>query len=334
MTMKTSAEVLRSNEAIRWKGRTITVDALTVNGQTFVVTGRFIKKAELRRYGAEDIIDPIAVIRQLKSGPLRVDILKFWQRLPDTQPKYSYYREWQHVAAIPVNTHEHWFQKQIRKNARNGIRKAARGGVEVKEEPLSDQLVSAIMELYNESPVRRGKPFWHYGKDFDTVKAELSADLEKAAFLTAYDKKELIGFMKLLIEDRFVRTTLLFDKLSRRGKFPSPMNSLFSKAVELCATRSIPYVVYSVWRRGAHGDFQESNGFVKMSVPEYFVPLTVVGRIALWIRLHHGIRGWIPDWMMGQLLECRRRWYALRFRRHGSSQHSVRNRAAVHSGSG
>jgi hypothetical protein len=61
--MKASAEVLRSNEAIRWKGRTITVDALTVNGQTFVVTGRFIKKAELRRYGAEDIIDPIAVIR-------------------------------------------------------------------------------------------------------------------------------------------------------------------------------------------------------------------------------------------------------------------------------
>ena len=26
-----------------------------------------------------------------------------------------------------------------------------------------------------ETPVRRGKPFWHYGKNFETVKSEISS---------------------------------------------------------------------------------------------------------------------------------------------------------------
>ena len=46
------------------------------------------------------------------------------------------------------------------------------------------------------------------------------------------------------------------------------MNGLISKVVEICATNNIPYLVYSTWRRGDHGEFQASNGFIRTPLPE------------------------------------------------------------------
>jgi len=68
-----------------------------------------------------------------------------------------------------------------------------------------------------------------------------------------------------------------------------------------------------VWRRGEHGQFQESNGFKKTPVPEYFVPLSLKGQLALRLGLHRGIRGLIPERMMIWLLALRARWYSLRY---------------------
>ena len=42
------------------------------------------------------------------------------------------------------------------------------------------RLVNGIIGIFNQSPVRRGKPFWHYGKDFDTVKKEMSLGLRES----------------------------------------------------------------------------------------------------------------------------------------------------------
>lgn len=315
MTSATLTAAIRPyKQQLRRKGVTITCDAVTVNNQVFLVTGRFMRTAALLHYVEEDLTRPDVIVRQLKKATVRVDILKFWQRVPDTTPKYSHFHEFRDVAVVPVTTHKHWFEKQISQTARNKIRKAAKGGISIREEPLSDELVRGVMAINDESPTRRGKPYWHYRKDFDTVKKELSDDPEKSIFVTAYDGEELIGFIKLLLEDRFLRTTLVLDKMSRRGNAPSPMNSLFSKAVEVCEQRRIPYFVYSVWRRGDHGHFQQSNGFVKMPVPEYFVPLTMRGRLALALGLHNGIKARIPERMMINLLNLRARWYTLRFR--------------------
>jgi hypothetical protein len=299
-------------QTIRSKGVPISVSAVCVDSQNLIINGKLMKTASLLDFWAEDLRDPNLVIRELKDSPLRIDILKFWQRVPDTEPQYPYYREVQYVAAIPISTHKHWFEKQITPNARNKVRKAAKLGVELREESLSDELIRQIMGIYNDSPLRRGKPFWHYGKDFDTVKRELSEDLHRCTFVTAYADGELIGFIKLLLLDRYARTTLILDKQSRREK--SPMNSLVSKVVEICAERKIPYFIYSIWRRGDHGQFQASVGFLRTPVPEYFVPLTVQGRVALGLNLHRGIRGWIPERAMIFLLELRAKWYARKFR--------------------
>jgi hypothetical protein len=303
-----------SHETLRIKGVPVHFDAIQVQNQTFVISGKIAKTASLRRdknEWLEDVSDPEEVRRALKKAPMRIDFLKFWQRIPETEAKFAYYYETRQIAAIPVKTYKNWFEKQISPKARNKIRKTEKHGVVIGETRLNDELVRGIMGIFNQSPVRRGKRFWHYGKDYQTVKTEMSLDLEQSIFITAYYERELIGFIKLLLADRCAVITLILDMVAHRDK--APMNGMIAKAVEICAERKIPYIIYTVWRRGEHGEFQESTGFEKIPVPEYFVPLTLKGAIALRLGLHKGLRGLIPEKMMVWLLALRANWYSLRY---------------------
>ena len=302
-------------ETIRIRGVPVQYDAVRVKNQTFIISGKFAKTAALPRgkeEWLEDIGNPEDVSHALKNAPRKIDLLRFWQRIPETEPKFGYYREWRQVAAIPVSTYDHWLKKQVTRSARNKIRKTEKFGVVIEETKLNDQLVRDIMDIFNQAPVRRGKRFWHYGKNFETVKKEMSLDLAESVFITAYHENELIGFIKLLLADRYAMITLILDKTTHRDK--APMNGMIAKAVEICAARRIPHIVYMMWRRGEHGQFQESNGFERISIPEYFVPLTINGRIALGLGLHKGLRGLIPDRVMGWLLALRARWYSFKYR--------------------
>jgi hypothetical protein len=295
-------------ETIRWKGVPVRLDAVRVENKAFLISGRFIKTAALKNEWQEDIENPEGVIQELRASPAKIDLLRFWQRIPESEPKYAYYHEWRHVAAIPIPDYKHWLEKQVSPKARNKVRKSTKFGVVIEETQLSDELVREIMEIFNQSPVRRGKRFWHYGKSFETVKKEMSLDLDESIFITAYYKNELIGFVKLLLADRYVLVTLILDKINHRDK--APMNGMIAKAVEICAARKVPHIAYYLWRRGGHADFQESTGFERIPIPEYFVPLTLNGAIALRLGLHRGLRGLIPEKMMVWLLAIRARWYA------------------------
>jgi hypothetical protein len=299
-------------ETIRIKGVPVQRDAVRINNQIFIISGKLVKTASLKEEWQEDIDNPDGVVRELKASPATIDLLKFWQRIPETKAKYGYYKEWRHVAAIPIRDYKHWFEKQISPKARNKIRKSQKFGVVIQETELSDELVRGIMDIFNQSLVRRGKRFWHYGKDFETVKKEMSLDLTESSFVTAYCGTKLIGFIKLLFADRYAMMTLILDKMDHRDK--APMNGMIAKAVEICATREVPYIVYMMWRRAGHGEFQESNGFERIQIPEYFVPLTFKGTMTLRLGLHRGLRGCIPENMMVRLLAVRAKWYARRYR--------------------
>jgi hypothetical protein len=302
------------DETIRIRGVPLHFDAVRVRNQTFVISGKIAKTAGLRRdkdEWLEDVNDPEEVSRALKKAPIKIDFLRFWQRIPETEPKFEYYKETRQIAAIPIKNYKHWFEKQISPSARNKIRKTEKRGVAIQETELNDELVRGIMGIFNQSPVRRGKRFWHYGKDFERVKKEMSLDLNESIFITAYYGNELIGFIKLLLADRYAMIVLILDKTAHRDK--APMNGMIAKAVEICAARKIPYIVYTVWRRGEHGKFQESNGFERIPVPEFFVPLTLKGAIALRLGLHKGPRGLIPEKMMVWLLALRASWFSWRY---------------------
>ena len=75
-----------------------------------------------------------------------------------------------------------------------------------------------ITKIYNESPMRQGKPFWHYGKDFETVRRENATFLNRSYFIGAYFENELIGFIKLVYEKNFASMMQIISmmELSRR----------------------------------------------------------------------------------------------------------------------
>ena len=71
-------------------------------------------------------------------------------------------------------------------------------------------------------------------------------------------------------------------------------NALIAKAVEVCAEKQAPYLVYGSIDYGKKGstslaDFKRHNGFEKINLPRYYVPLTLKGRIALNSNFHKGL---------------------------------------------
>jgi hypothetical protein len=309
--MPSSTDEMIYQETIRWKGVPVRLDAVRAENKAFIISGRFIKTAALKNEWQQDVEKPEEIIREITASPAKIDLLRFWQRIPESEAKYGYYKEWRDVAAIAIRSFDHWWEKQISGKTRNMVRKSDKMGVKIEEVQLSDEFVHGIVAIFNQSPVRRGKRFWHYGRSFESVKEGLAADSGEAIFIGAYLENELIGFIKLLLADRYAMIVLILDKTTHRDK--AAMNGMIAKAVQICAERNIPFLTYTTWRRGDHGAFQQRSGFEKIRVPEYFVPLTLKGAIALRLGLHKGLRGAIPEGMMVWLLALRNKWYSLRY---------------------
>lgn len=76
------------------------------------------------------------------------------------------------LAVLPIQSFDHWWKNEIRSRIRSKIRKAENKGVVVKRVEYDDAFVQGMTDIFNETPVRQGRTFWHYGKDFETVKRE------------------------------------------------------------------------------------------------------------------------------------------------------------------
>ena len=161
------------------------------------INGRFVKTAKMKDEWYGEVNDPESLIKELQKNRVKADIFTFWQKLPEIEPKYSYYMEYDDLAVIPIESYEHWFKKQIGHGERKSVRKAKKTGVIVKVAEFNDALVEGITDVFNETPIRQGRPYSHYGKDFETVKRELRQNVEKCAFIGAYYDNELIGFIQL-----------------------------------------------------------------------------------------------------------------------------------------
>src|SRR5207249_299015 len=101
--------------------------------------------------------NPDAAVDAMRESGVRIDLLTFTQKLPETSPKYAYPMEWDNVAGLSVSTFEYWWTRQIDSKVRNMVRKADKNGVSVREVPFNDALVQGICAIYNESPIRQGR---------------------------------------------------------------------------------------------------------------------------------------------------------------------------------
>jgi hypothetical protein len=258
------------------------------------------------------LADTALLIERLRVDRSKPDIFSVGQMIPDTSPQLNYYYEWDNVAAIRVVSYDEWWEKRLPQEARKNVRRAAKRGVVVKVVQFGDELVRGIHGIYNETPVRQGKRFWHFGKDFETVKRELATYLDRSEFIGAYVNEELIGFIKFVYVDRVV--TLLHILAKNKHHDKRPMNALLAKAVQLCDEKHFPFLVYGKYvYDGKHDspltEFKRRNGFEEIRFPRYYIPLSTKGQCALRLRLHLGLRSFIPGRVKSMLLNARWRWY-------------------------
>ena len=286
------------------------ITTMEVDGKRILVQGKIPRIASLEQEWYEDVEDPQTLINELRKTEPAADILTFWQRLPDTKPKYSYTMEPDAIAALPIKSYSFWWEKQIERKARNKVRKAQKNGVIVKPATFDHRFVEGITSIFNETPIRQGRHYLHYGKDFETVKCQFSRFLFREEIFGAYLGDELVGFIMLAYADNYVYLGQIISKIAHRDIAPN--NLLLAAAVKRCAEKGVPYLVYALWLDDSLGDFKRSNGFQKFDLPRYYVPLTCRGMLALKLGVHRGWKGAVPKQLRKPLKKLRKRWYALR----------------------
>lgn len=272
---------------------------LIING-LFVKFGRF--KNEFYRPINDD---SLKFIKKLK-----IDVFTFLSSFPfDDYLNYSF--EMDNLAAISINTHEYWFNNQIPKNTKKAILRSLKRGVEIKEVAFSDKLVHQIKEIFDETPFRQGKRFWHYKKDFEIIKKEMGQDLNFSRFIGAFYQNELIGFAKLYRGKKWLRMVQILSKISHRNKCVT--NSLISEAVKICENENIPYLIYGKYNYGKKGDdtltqFKKNNGFIKYDLPRYYVPVSKKGSLALKTGFYRWSYFLLPQCFFKILLKVRKKF--------------------------
>lgn len=287
---------------------------MNVYGKEVKVQGRLVRIARLDAEKYHFLQDPEQFIDGMRKSGVRVDLFTFMQRLPDTSPKYSYPMEQDNFAAISISTFEHWWTEQIGFKARNKAKQAEKKGVVCRETPFDETLVRGIWDIYNECPVRQGRPFIHYGKDIQTVNREEATYLDYSVFIGAFFGEQLIGFVKMVIDETGTQAGLMNIVSMIRHRDKAPTNALVVEAVRACAARKISYLVYSNFAYGKKqpdsvADFKERNGFLRIDVPRYYVPLTLLGNLALRAKLHHSFADRFPEPVVSKLRELRNAWY-------------------------
>jgi hypothetical protein len=294
-----------------------TVPTLTIEGLAVSISGRILRTGRVRDEPYDCLHDSEKFVAMLRGKPNRPDLFTFMQPVGDQEAHHPFYHEMESLAVLRITTFKDWWKNKIRTHTRNHIRKAQKKGVDVRQVPFDDQLVRGVKAIYDESPLRQGKPFWHYHKDYETVKAGLATFLERSDFIGAFWEGELIGFIKMTSENGSAGLMHIISMIAHRDK--APTDALIMKAVELCAEKKISYLQYALWSRGGFGKFKENHSFERHDVPRYFVPLTTKGRIMLKLGLHRKLTDQLPASWRERMVALRNDWNAFRYKQRANS---------------
>lgn len=286
---------------ISLKGRSVEVPCLDVEGRTIIIKGRLIRVASVFDdwLDTRGINNPEFIIQILKKNK-KADIFTFLESFlrsidGENNPiwKDLYHVEYISEAVIKVVSFNHWWNYEIKKQTRRRVKKAEEHGISVREVPLDDQLIKGIVRIFNETPIRQGKNFWHFGKSFEQVKKEISTYSDRSFFLGAYWKDELIGFAKLINCIEFGRANQILSMVEHRDK--SVNNKLIAELVRICEKYRIPYLKYGDWLENSLGEFKRNNGFKPISIPRYFININLRGKIWLITGIYKGYPDILPD---------------------------------------
>jgi hypothetical protein len=304
---------------VRINGRAVSVPSVRIDGRMVIGTGKCPKIAAVHDEDlieGETVKDPGSFILHVKESGLDADLFTFCQRVPDLTPRYRYHIDWENAAVIPITSFSAWWKDRTEYSIRKGVNRAKKLGVVTEVAELNDEFVEGVRRIYNETPVRQGRAFWHYGRDFQSTKRVLETYRERSVFIGAYYQSELIGSMKLTYVGP---TATIMHILSAQSHFDKrPNNALLAKAVEVCEAAKKSHLMYGSFvyydPNSPLTEFKRRSGFEQVMLPRYYIPLTLKGKIALAFGLQRGIKGNIPRPVFAQLLKARKLWYARRFK--------------------
>lgn len=256
-----------------------------------------------------------ALLRLWQNAP-PADIFTFTCPLPDSDRSYSFHFDWDNVAVVKTIDLAHWWQS-LPQETRKNVRRSQRRGVAVTPTTFDDDLARGISNIYNETPIRQGRKFWHYGKSFEEVKAANNTYPERSEFIGAFFNSELIGFVKFVKVNNVARIMQILSKDSHADKRPT--NALLAKTVEICCQKNISHLVYGKYVYGKKQnspvtEFKRRNGFERLDFPRYYVPLTRRGSVAIRYGLYRGMNELVPETIMEFFLTTRAAIYRRRLK--------------------
>jgi hypothetical protein len=290
----------------------------TASGRNIVITGRFIRLAAVHDeewIEGDPVPEPQAFIRDLRAKS-PADIFIFARPVPYSEPCYPFHFEWDNVAVAKLGEFAQWWES-LPQETRKNVRRSRRRGVTVSRVNFDDQLVRGISNIYDETPIRQGRKFWHYGKSFEQVKAENATYLDRSEFIGAFFNGELIGFIKFVIVNNVARIMQIVSMEAHTDKRPT--NALLAKAVEICCEKRATHMIYGKYVYGKKEnspvtEFKRRNGFERLSFPRYYVPLTGVGALTIRCGLHRGLAQLVPGKVTSLFLAARAAIYRRQFR--------------------
>lgn len=223
-----------------------------------------------------------------------IDIFTFIERgwcFKFQNPSNDWVKARDNVALLCVSSFEGWW-KAVGKKTRNVIRKAEKKGVTTGIVEPSEKLAEGICKIYNETPIRQGRGFPHYGITLEETRKGVFSS-KNCAYVGAYYQEELVGFIPLLYGDNIAIMSQILSLQKHWDKAVN--NALIAKAVRICAEKNVPWLMYG--RMGNHPTldrFKINNGFKKFLITRYYIPLTKKGKIAIKLKLHREAKDVLP----------------------------------------
>ena len=273
---------------------------MLLRGKEIRVQGLVCRIARLDADRYKYLDDPAPILDGLRKSGKRIDLFTFIQNPSETQPKYDYPMEWDNLAVLPVSTFESGGLNRSDSKLATKRSKRRRGESRSVKYTFDDELVRGIWEIYNETPVRQGRAFPHYGRSIEAVRRMSATYLDSSIFIGAFFEERLIGFIKLTMDDDRIQAGMMHIVSMIRHRDKAPTNALVAQAVRSCAEREVRHLVYSNFaygkkERSSLSEFKERNGFQRVNLPRYYIPLTSFGWAAFRLGLHHKFVDRLPE---------------------------------------
>lgn len=294
------------------RGQSVRVSALRLGDQLIVVQGRLFRLAYRFDEGwheshANMTDELLYQIQKINQHDQRIDVFSFSQMPSDPIPHFFYPHEYESIAAIRISSFDDWWNNSVSSDLRKDVRRSAKRGVIVKQVDFDDSLVESIKGIYDETPIRQGRKFWHYNQSIEQVKTCNSSYKDRSIFLGAFLEEELIGFTKIVQVGKMARMMQILAKDEHRDK--RPMNALIAKSVETAYRLECTMLTYGnyLYRQGPDSmtAFKQRNGFEEIRVPKYFVPITARGELYVRYGLYRDGLSLLPQ---GVVRAMRRMW--------------------------